>query len=259
MSGLDDQSDQEAASIMLLRVALRLLGEARLRGDFGNQADLAERAATLADEMTGGTPSPDPRRAPVEAELLRPDRISLAAPFKDGGATTWSLMLDGTLFGGRTVGSVTFAEVDPQASSPEEVAELERLQAEWQAQHERLLQFTATRFVRAVTAPPQPSAEVHVLAALLYEDGFYIELTHDTEPASDVLEMTAGQFFTGGIDPEVKVEDDLGTEYFESGGGGGGGVRVWHSSRGFAPAPPPEARLLQIKAGGETSELDLRA
>lgn len=259
MKGLEDQSGQEAASIMLLRVALRLLGEARLRGDFGSEAELAERAATLAGEMTGGTPSPDPRRAPVEVELLRPDRISIAAPFKEGGATTWGLMLDGTLFDGGTVASISFAEVDPQASTPEEDAELQRLHAEWQAQHERRLQFTATRFVRAVTAPPQPSADVQVLAALLYEDGFYIELTYDTELASEDSQMTAGHFFPDGFDPEVKVEDDLGTEYFESGGGGGGGVQVWHSSRGFAPAPPPEARLLTVKAGGETFELDLRA
>jgi hypothetical protein len=57
--------------------------------------------------------------------------------------------------------------------------------------------------------------------------------------------------------PEISVTDDVGTEYFESGGGWGGGVRVSHSSFGFAPAPPPDARLLRITVSGETVELDL--
>ena len=166
-------------------------------------------------------------------------------------------MLDGTLFDGATAGFVTAVQVDPQELSPEEQADLERRQAEWQAQFERRVQFTATRFVRAVAAPPQPSAEVRLLAAMLYEDGFYVELTYDTEPSTLDLEMSAEQFFARKNDPEVKVEDDLGTEYFESGGGGGGGVRVSHSSRGFAPAPPPNARLLRISTGGNTVELDL--
>lgn len=259
--GFDDRHrQQEAASILLLRVALRLLGDARLRGDFGNEADLAERAATLAEELTGGAPSPDPQRAAVEVELLRPDRISLAAPFEEGSATSWSLMLDGTLFDGATVGSVSTVQVDPQELSPEERAGLEQLQAEWQAQFERLQQFTATRFVRAVVAPPQPNAEVRVLAAMIYEDGFYVELTYDTEPQAALdAAMTAEQFVASyrETEPEIKVDDDVGTEYFWSGGGGGGGVAVSHSSRGFAPAPPPEARVLRITAGGTTIELEL--
>jgi hypothetical protein len=56
-------------------------------------------------------------------------------------------------------------------------------------------------------------------------------------------------------EPAIRVEDDLGTEYFE--GGGGGGVCVSHSSRGFAPAPPPEARVLRVTAGAEIVEFDL--
>ena len=71
--------------------------------------------------------------------------------------------------------------------------------------------------------------------------------------------MTAEQFLAREQEPAIRVEDDLGTEYFESGGGGGGGVRVSHSSRGFAPAPPPEARVLRVTAGAETVELDLGA
>lgn len=261
--GIDDDhhGEQEAASILLLRVAFRLLGEARLRGDFGEEAELAERAATLADELTGGAPSPDPRRASVEVGLIRPDLISLAASFSKDSVTTWSLMLDGTLYdGGGTVGFATAVKVDPQELSAEERADLERRQAEWQAEHERQRQFTATRFVRAVAAPPQPGASVPVLAILLYEDGFYVENTYGQEPPTFDPEMDAEQFFAlrRQEKPEIAVEDDVGTEYFESGGGGwGGDARVSHSSFGFAPAPPPEAGLLRINANGETVELDL--
>ncbi len=254
----DRHATQEAASVLLLKVALRLLGEARLRGSFGEDAELAERAATLADELTGGAPSPDPRRPSVDAGLIRPDRISLAAPFDERSATTWSLMLDGTLYDGASVGSMRAIKVDPQELSDEQRADLERRQAEWRVRRERLEQFTATRFLRAVAAPPQPGAEVRVLAVMLYADGFYVESTYDVEPRPFDPEMDAAAWFLAREkDPEVKVEDDLGTEYFESGGGGSGGVRVSHSSRGFAPAPPADARLLRISAGDATVELDL--
>lgn len=260
--GFDDgHAEQEAASILLLRVALRLLGEARLRGDFGDQAELAERAAALAAELTGGATSPDPGRPVVEVELLRPDRISLVAPFRERSFTSWSLMLDGTLYDGGGGGSISAVMVDPEELSDEERADLERRQAEWEAERARLERFTATRFVRAVAAPPQPDAAVHALAVLLYEDGFYVEHTYDKKPPTFDPEMDAEQFFALRLEekPEISVTDDVGTEYFESGGGGwGGGVRVSHSSLGFAPAPPPEARLLRISAGGEAVELDLR-
>jgi hypothetical protein len=262
--GIDSEHhiEEEAESILLLRVGLLLLGEARLRGDFGDEAELAQRAAALAAELTGGAPSPDPQRAAVEVELLRPDRISLAAPFREGGATTWSLMLDGTLFDGGTAGSMTAVAIDPQELSVEERADLERHQEEWRAHHERATQFTATRFVRAIAAPPQRGAEVRVLAIMLYEDGFYVEHTYDSEPTALFdLHLTAEQFFARHLEaePEIEVEDDVGTEYFVSGGGGGGGVAVSHSSRGFAPAPSTGARVLRITAGGTTVELDLHS
>jgi hypothetical protein len=252
-----DHGPQEAASILLLQVALRLLGEARLRGDFGDEAELADRAAAIADELSGGAPSPDPPRPLVEVDLIRPDRIGLTASFREGDTSTWRLMLDGTLYDGGGVSS--YAAIDPEELSPEEMAEVERQRAEWQAELDRQQQFTATRFVRAVPAPPQTATATRILAALLYEDGFYVEITYDKEPPSLDLEMDAEQVFALAQEgkPEITVEDDLGTEYFESGGGWGGGIRVSHSSFGFAPAPPPEARLLLVSANGETVGLDL--
>lgn len=253
----EHEGAQEAAGILLLRVALALLGEARLRGSFGKEAALSERTVTLAAELNGGAPSPDPQRPPVQASLLRPDRISLSASFRKSSAVVESLRLDGILFDGGTVSSVTSKRIEPEELSPEERADLERRQAEWLTEQERRQRFTATRFVRSVAAPPQPGVTVPILAIELFEDGFYVDYTYDKEPPTLELEKTAEQFFAHEEDPEIKVEDDIGTEYVESGGGGGGGLRVFHSSRGFAPAPPPDARVLRITAGGATVELDL--
>jgi hypothetical protein len=247
----EHESAQEAAGILLLRVALALLGEARLRGDFGKGNALAERAATLAAELNGGAPSP------AQASLLRPDRISLSVSFRENSSVVESLRLDGILFDGGTESSLTFKRVEPEELGPEQRADLERRRAEWLAEQERRQRFTASRFVRSVAAPSQPGVTAPILAVELFEDGFYVDYTYDKEPPTLDLELTAEQFFARDKDPEIKVEDDIGTEYFESGGGGGGGVRVSHSSRGFAPAPPPDARVLRITAGDATVELDL--
>jgi hypothetical protein len=260
----EEMRAQGAASILLLRVALRLLGEARLRGNFGEEEELAGRAVALADELTGGAPSPDPRRALVEVGLIRPDRIRLSAPHGKSRAVTESLMLDGTLYDGGGVTGYGFVKAEPRDMSDEETAELERRRAEWRARMERQQQFTATRFLRAIAPPPQPDSSMPILAVLLFEDGFYVETTYDQEaPApldpGDLDTMTSERFLAMRRDekPEITVTDDVGTEYFESGGGGRGGVRVSHASQGFAPAPPPSARVLGVTAGTETVELDL--
>ena len=56
----EHQEAQEAASILLLRVALALLDEARLRADFGDEAAHAERVATLAAEFDDEAPPRPP-------------------------------------------------------------------------------------------------------------------------------------------------------------------------------------------------------
>jgi hypothetical protein len=255
----DEMRDQEAASILLLRVALRLLGEGRLRGDFGAEEELGERAVAIADELTGSKPSPDPRRAVVEVGLIRPDRISLSAPFEKSSAVVESLIIDGTLYGGGGVTGYGPVRSEPEELSKEEQAEHERRHTEWLARMERSRQFTATRFVRALTPPPQPGAARPILAVLLYDDGFWVESTYDRDPQTFDPRMDAEQFFAmhRSENPTVTITDDVGTEYFSSGGGSGGGVRVHHASQGFAPAPPPSARVLRITMDEKTVELGL--
>jgi hypothetical protein len=255
----DEMRSQDAASILLLRVALRLLGEARLRGNFGAEEALGERAAAIAGELTGGKPSPDPRGAVVEVGLIRPDRISLCAPYDKSSAVVESLMIDGTLYGGGGVTGYGPVRSEPEELSEEERAERERRHTEWLARMERSRRFTATRFVRALTPPPQPGAARPVLAVFLYEDGFWVESTYDKDPRTFEPRMDAEKFFAmhRGENPAVTITDDVGTEYFPSGGGTGGGVRVHHDSEGYAPAPPAAARVMRITADGETVELSL--
>ncbi|HJZ38002.1 MAG TPA: hypothetical protein VJ204_17160 [Solirubrobacterales bacterium] len=255
----DEMRDQDAASILLLRVALRLLGEARLRGNFGAEEALAERAVAIADELTGGKPSPDPRRAGVEVGLIRPDRIALAAPYARSSAVIENLMVDGTLYGGGGVTGYGPIRSEPEELTEEERAERERRRAEWLARTERSRQFTATRFVRALTPPQQPGAARPILAVLLYEDGFWLESTYDKEPRPFDPHMDDEQFFAKHRreNPVIMITDDVGTEYFPSGGATAGGVRVHHSSEGFAPAPPASARVLRITTNDETAEVGL--
>jgi hypothetical protein len=206
----------------------------------------------------GAASTDDPKHSAVEARPSGPDSISLSAHEGDGQFSFESLRLDGVLFErGGGVG-ISAEPVDHTELSAEEQAEMERRMAEWQLEMERRQHFTATRYVRSVAAPPQPSAEMPILAVELFEDGFYVEYTFDQEPQElDVMELSADHFFAEREKRTVIVEDDLGTEYFESGGGGGGGLRVFHSCVGFAPAPPPDARVLRVTAGGSTVELDL--
>jgi hypothetical protein len=147
---------RDRSGILLLRVALRLLGQARRRGDFGGEEVLGERAVAIADELTGGEPSPDPRRGLVEVGLIRPDRISLSAPFDRSRTIVESLMIDGTLYRGMCVAGYGFVASEPLELSEEEQAERERGRAEWRVRLERSRQFTASRFLRASARPRDP-------------------------------------------------------------------------------------------------------
>jgi hypothetical protein len=252
----DEQHAQEEVSILKLRVGLVLLAEARRRGDFGSEEELAGRAAELADEMSGGAPSPRPGRPLVEADLYGPDRIGLSGHFSQSGSSVATLGLDGILYEEATVVGFGLVNAEPMELDEEEQAGLER-RAEWRAQLERRQQFTATRFLRAVAAAAQPGAATRILAVMLFTDGFYVEHTWDEEPG-DLEEIdSAADFFAARNPHQIRVEDDLGTEYLE-GDGSWGGVRVSRGSSAFSPAPPTEARLLRITTDNGTVELDLQ-
>lgn len=249
---------QEVAGILKLRVALVLLAEARRRGDFGSEEELAARAAEVADELSGGMPSPDPRRPLIKAELLRPDRIGLSVAFEEDHTTYASLTIDGILFDQATTVAVRAVPIDRTKLNEEELADLDRRIAERKEQTKRLRQFTATRFLRAVAAPPQPGATTRVLAVMLFADGLQVDHAADAEPPPDLDAFeSAEDYFARDEKPLIRVEDDLGTEYFESGGSSWGGFPISRGQAGFAPAPPADARVLRVTTAGGTVELKL--
>jgi hypothetical protein len=257
----DEMRDQEAASILLLRVALQLLGVARLRGNFGEGKEINARAAEIADVLTADVPPTDPRRPAIQATVVRGDRIFLQASFDASSATAWSLMLDGTLYNGTTITGFGSAIPDPGAPSEGESVRLEPRGGGFRDRTARSRQFTASRFVRALAPPPQRRSETPVLAVLLYEDGLWVETTHDHAPREPSNLGGDAEWLLPIPDsarPAIRVTDDLGTEYLESGGRLGGGVKVQHSSQGFAPAPPPDARLLRVTIDDRSFEMELR-
>jgi hypothetical protein len=253
--------DQEATTILLLRLALRLLGEARQQGNFGSEADLSRRALALVEELTGSTLSSDPPGTAVEVRLLSADSISLYAPVGGGSAIYWNLMLDGTLDGG-TVVSVRAVPVDCDQWNSKERADLGRREVTQPDRLARRGQFTATTFLRALAGPPQPGAKVRLVAIMLYDDGFYVDYTIETEPIRrSISEMRAQELLAlhQALEPVVTVTDDLGIEYFESGGEGGigSGYGAFFLSLGFAPRPPSSAHILRVSADNATVEFRL--
>jgi hypothetical protein len=250
---------RNAAEMLQTRVALVLLAEARRRGGFGDEEPLVARAAELSAEMGGDALSPGADPPTVTAHLGGPDRIGLSTPTGEHTSIFASLGFDGILYEeGASVGLSVGDRIEPEELDAEQRQALARLQEEARKRRESELRFTASRFVRAIAAPPQPGAAVQVLAVQLFEDGFYVDSTFDKGKRewSDQESPVAGLFRESGS--EVRVEDDLGTEYVASGNGSAGGVRVCRATRGFAPAPPAEARVLRITTEGGTVELDLQ-
>ena len=247
---------QAEAELLLLRVALVLIGDARRTGAFETDEEkLAARAAELAAELAGGEPEGGSAAEPlVRAMPLTADQVSLSAPFGPA-STEQTLRADGVLLGGGTTVSFGAQTVDKAGLSPEETEEMMRAVAEFEAKQARP-QFGGARFLRAVVPAPQPGAEVQVLAAALFDDGLLVHYTHDQEP-EDLESIMADPSTWLESGPVLGVEDDLGTEYYASGAGGGGGVQVVHGASGFAPAVPAGAGTLRITTRAGTVELPL--
>lgn len=248
---------QSAAAILQMRVALVLLAEARRRGDFGDPEALAARAAELAEEMGDGVPAPHPDRPALTVSLERPDRIGLSSVTGKHSSIFASLGFDGIIYEAGFSAGVSFEDrIEPEELDEEQREALARLHEESQKRRASGLRFTASRFVRAIAAPPQPRAAVRILAVQLFEDGFYIDSTFDKEPEpADGRDPIAGLLRGGASD--VRVADDLGTEYLAC-DSRSGGVLVCRATHGFAPAVPTDARTLRITTDSGTVELDLQ-
>jgi hypothetical protein len=183
------------------------------------------------------------------------EHVRLSARLDENGSVGAVLRTDGVLLEENTTVGVSAEEIDPAELSAEEKEELWAARERYEAMMRRP-QFRGGQFRRALPAEPQPGSEVRILAAELFDDGLIVHLSYDeTEEDSEAAEW--------GEPPEtfdqragIRVEDDLGTDFHES-GGTAGGIQVIHGTLAFAPAVPPQARALRVTSHGGKVELFL--
>jgi hypothetical protein len=240
-----------AASLLLNRIALGLIHDARLGRGFGEDEDaLRSRAAQLAAKLAGDTGA-EPGRDPVEVELRSRGRIELSVPF-DAGFREWAeLREDGVVLGGGTAGPSRTRTLRTEDLKPWEEEEQEREDLARRAARGKP-KFRGKKYLRTLAAPPQPGADERILAIELYADGLIVEFTYDTEPPSE--EQMESMFYPPR--PPMRIEDDLGTDYYQGERASyGGGPGVSHSYFTFAPAVPAAARVLRITTESGTVEV----
>lgn len=251
----EHEQRKAAASLLLSRVALGLIQDARHGGGFGeDEAALRSRAARLATEFASET-SAKLEQDPVELELRSGGQIEISVPF-DAGFREWAeLREDGVVLGGGTAGpsrarTLRTEDMEPWEKEAQEREELARKAARGKPK------FRGKRYLRTLVAPPQPGADERILAIELYADGLIVEFTYDTEPLSE--EKLESMFYPRR--PPMRVEDDIGTDYYEGERASyGGGPGASHSYFTFAPAVPAAARVLRITTDSGTVEVASQA
>lgn len=251
----EHEQRKAAASLLLSRVALGLIQDARHGGGFGeDEAALRSRAARLVAELAGDTGA-EPEQDSVELELRSGGRIEISVPF-DAGFREWAeLREDGVVFGGGTAGpsrarTLRTEDMEPWEKEAQEREDLARKAARGKPK------FRGKRYLRTLIPSPQPGAEERILAIELYDDGLIVEFTYDTEPPSE--EQMESMFYPPR--PPIRVEDDIGTDYYEGERASyGGGPGASHSHFTFAPAVPATARVLRITTDSGTVEVATQA
>jgi hypothetical protein len=242
----------KAGTLLLNRIALALVAEAR-RGSFGgDEGALLSRA----EELAGGFAA-EAGTAPTKEALkltLRPGgRIELSVPCGEGIAVRAEVREDGVVLGGGTSLAARSWSRTPDEFSPEEREQARREELAAKARRGKP-EFHGGRWLRTVAAPEQPGAALRILAVEIYDDGFYVDFTYDNDAELERPEEE-DSFFTA--KPPMEVEDDLGTEYYEGLRASFGGAPISFSTLDFAPTPPAAATLLRITTDSGTAELQL--
>jgi hypothetical protein len=269
------------ANELLLAVAARLLGEARLAGAFPTgERGLADFAAEISLELDADEhvlAGPDER-----AGLPRDDyKVTLREPGPDAvGISCWygnqgdhaHLRIDGVLEDQGTSYGARFDDVTRQVELPPVEAEAMKAAAERIREVGRP-QFRGEEPLRALPVEPRPGAAVQILAVELYGDGLVVHYTYDdpvdvrpripfeyyglagVEPPMEEL-LAAAEAEGGNLSPNITVSDDLGTAYM-GGFAGEGGAEVVHGESRFTPGVPTAATRLIVSSYAGTVELRL--
>lgn len=244
---------------LLLLVAARLLGEARLTGAFPTEEDaLVPFAARITAELDEDehvvAPGEDWSRLPIfdyKVALRGPERASIQISCHCGDhSESGRLRIDGVLDEGASGAGVDFDEwLEPVPLEREvlrRAAESESVEPELGAGR----RLRGEEFVRAVPVPPQPGAAAQVLAVELYGDGLIVRFSVD-DPVVDEADAEGGN-------PRLRftIEDDLSTDYLRR-GGSWGGAEVAHGQSRFTPAVPADATRLLVSSHAGTVQVDL--
>jgi hypothetical protein len=230
----------EAGALRLNRIALRLIAEARGLGFGDDEGALLARAEELGEG--------------VGLTLTAGGLIELSVACGAGFYARAELREDGVVLGGSISAPARYWSRKPEEFTPLE-REQRRLESLAEEARRGKPEFHGKRYLRTVAAPAQPGADLRVLAAEIFDDGFYVDFTYDNEIEPELTEDA----FREDPKPRLAVEDDLGTDYYEGLRGSYGGRPVSSSTFNFAPTPPAAATVLRITTDSGTVELDLRS
>jgi hypothetical protein len=247
----EEGGQHEAVTLLLNRVVLGLLDDARRAGGFGDDAAALEaRAGALTERFVDRAALPGD--ISVWLKLRKGGRIELRIGEDDGVHAAAELREDGYVLSSSTGRSGTVVEVKPEDMEPWEREELERREIAHRAAKGKP-KFHGRRYLRTVAAPPQAEATLRILAAELYDDGLIVDFTYDTDtPTEEEL-----RHMRETPRPPMVIEDDLGTEYYEGERASYGGSPASLGYFTFAPAVPADARVLRITTDSGTVEIDL--
>jgi hypothetical protein len=274
---------QGHANELLLAVAMRLLGEARLAGEFptGDGA-LATIAARIAPDLGsdehvvgGGEERSKLPRSDYKVVVDRPEPDSVHLICRYGSHSDFGrLRIDGVL---DEQGGGVDVSIDPEQRaelSPVEQEVLRRAFARMkQGEGRRQFDFHGNEFLRVLAVQPQSGAAAQILAVELFGEGLVVRYTYDdpvdvrpriplefyelaeVEPPFEEL-LAEAEAEGGNLAPNISLTDDLGTRYVNA-GGGEGGVEVAHGEAYFTPAVPAAATRLLVSSYAGTVEVHL--
>lgn len=185
----EDERRRMEANILLLRVGLALIDDARRDGGFEtDETKLTVRVGELLESLGAGSASGN--EAPVQATPLERDRVLLRAPTGEHHANEVVLRADGILLEEYSSVDISAEAVDPSELSAEQEEELREARARFEARMRRP-RFRGERFLRVLTAEPQSGSEVQLLAAELFDDGLVVHSTFDQAAESiESIELT---------------------------------------------------------------------
>ena len=248
----EERRQTDAITLLLNRVVLGLLNDARHAGGFGeDEAPLVARAVELTERFfdpasLGGDIS-------LWLKLLKGGRIELRVGEDEGIRVTAEVREDGYVLGGGTSRAGRVVARKPEQMEPWEREERRRRKLAHEAAKGKP-KFHGRKYLRTVAAPSQPDAALRILAAALYDDGLIVDFTYDTEmPSREDLERMPET-----PRPPMRIEDDLGTDYYEGERASYGGGPASLAYFTFAPAVPAAARVLRITTDSGTVKLDLQ-